>query len=72
MHTQSSESVKQVSSKNKLCSKYSMPKSCTDAIKPHVGCRCACMNLRCGGHMRMEAIEGIELVPAGGEYLQMS
>jgi len=72
MHTQSSESAKQVSSKNKLCSEYGMPKSCTDTIKPCVGCRCTCMNLWCGRHVRTEVIKGVELVLASGKYLQMS
>jgi hypothetical protein len=71
MRAQSSESAKHVSSKNELCSEYGTPKSCADAVEPRAGRRCVCVNSRWGGRARTEAIEGVELVPAGGEYLRM-
>jgi len=67
MRTQSSDSAKHVSSKNELCSEYGTPKSCADGVEPREGHRCACVNSRCGGCARMDAMEGVKLVPAGGE-----
>jgi hypothetical protein len=71
MRAQSSDSAKHVSSKNELCSEYGTPKSCADGVEPREGRRCACVNSRCGGCARTEAMEGAEVVPAGGEYLWM-
>src|SRR6266481_4966860 len=41
MRAQSSESAKQVSSKNELCSEYGTPKNCAVDVEPRAGCRCA-------------------------------
>jgi hypothetical protein len=67
MRAQSRESAKHVSSKNELCSEYGTPKSCAVGVEPRAGCRCAYVNSRCGGRARMVAIDGVVLVPAGGE-----
>jgi len=67
MRVQSSDSAKHVSSKNELCSEYGTPKSCAAGVEPRAGRRCACVNSRCGGRARMEAMDGVVLVPAGGE-----
>lgn len=67
MRAQSSDSAKHVSSKNELCSEYGTPKSCADGVEPREGRRWACVNSQCGGCARTEAMEGAEVVPAGGE-----
>lgn len=67
MRAQSSESAKHVSSKNELCSEYGTPKNCAFDVEPRAGRRCAYVNSRCGGFDRTEAMDGVALVPAGGE-----
>ena len=67
IRAQSSESAKHVSSKNELCSEYGTPKNCVFGVEPRAGRRCVYVNSRCGGCARMDAIDGVVLVPAGGE-----
>jgi hypothetical protein len=69
MRAQSSESAKHVSSKNELCSEYGTPKNCVFGVEPRAGRRSTYVNSRCGGRARMEAMDGVVLALAEGEYL---
>lgn len=69
IRAQSSESAKHVNSKNELCSEYGTPKNCALGVEPRAGRRSAYVNSRCGGRARMEAMDGVMLVLAEGEYL---